>query len=165
MSNTLTDLIPTLYEALDVVSRELTGFIPAVSRDSTADRAAKDQTVRSHVVPAVSTEDISPGDNPADSGDMTIDSVDITISNAKAAPVRWTGEEQRSVAQYEAIQRDRFAQAMRALVNEVEKDVASVYTGVSRAYGAAGTTPFGSNLSAMAECSRFCRTMVRLPMP
>jgi hypothetical protein len=151
MANTLTGLIPVLYEALDVVSRELVGFIPAVSRDSSAERAAVGQTVRSPVVPEVALEDITPGDLPADSGDASIGYVDMSISRSKAAPVRWTGEEQRSVSQqYETIQRDRFAQAMRALCNAVEADVASVYHGASRAYGTAGTTPF-ADLSAMAE--------------
>ena len=48
-SNTLTGLIPTLYTALNVVSREMVGFVPAVARDSTADRAALNQTVRSAI--------------------------------------------------------------------------------------------------------------------
>lgn len=154
MANTLTNVIPTVYEALDVVSRELTGFIPSVSRDSNAERAAKDQTISSHIVPAISTETITPGDDPADSGDTTVDNVTMTLDKAKAAPVRWTGEEQRGVAlsgQLQSVQRDRFAQAMRALVNEVESDIAAEYTRASRAHGTAGTTPFGSNLSDAAE--------------
>lgn len=151
MANTLNGLIPTLYAALDVVSRELTGFIPAVSRDFSAERAAKGQTIRSPVVPAITTEDITPGDTPADSGDQAIDTVSMTISKAKAAPVRWTGEEQLGVALYDQIQTQRFAQAMRALVNEVESDIASVYPGASRAYGTAGTTPFSASLAEIAE--------------
>lgn len=151
MANILTGLIPTIYEALDVVSRELVGFIPAVSRDSQAARAALGQPVLSPVVPEIQLEDIIPGVNPADSGDQTISNIEIKITKSKAAPVRWEAEEQRGVAQYQAIQRDRFVQAMRALVNEVESDIAGEYVRASRAYGTAGTTPFGTDLSAMAE--------------
>ena len=49
--STLTNLIPDAYAALDVVSRELTGFIGSVTRDSTADRVAAGQTLRSIVAP------------------------------------------------------------------------------------------------------------------
>lgn len=155
MANTLTGLIPTLYAALDRISRELVGFIPSVSSDFSVERVAKDQTIRSHIVPALGTHDINPGTNPADRGDMTIDYVDLTISKSKYAPVRWNGDEQLTLrsggGQYDALAADRFTQAMRALVNEVEADVAGLYTKTSRAYGVAGTTPFGSDMKAVAE--------------
>ena len=153
MSN-LDAVIPTVYEAMDVVSRELTGFIPAVSRDSNAQRAAKGQTISSHVVPPVTLEDITPGEAPNNSGDTNLDKVEMSISKARAAPVKWTGEEQQGVSQsgqLQAVQRDRFAQSMRALVNEMERDIATEYIRASRAYGTAGSTPFSSDITEIAE--------------
>ena len=83
--NTLTGLIPTIYTALDVVSREQTGFIPAVSRYAKADAAAKDQIVRAPVAPPTKTEDIIPGPSAPNTGDQNITGVDVTITKAKMA--------------------------------------------------------------------------------
>lgn len=150
MANTLTAVLPTIYEALDVVSRELVGFIPAVTRNTSAERAAVSQNITYPVVPSITTENITPGASPASSGDQTIGSLTMTISKSKAAPIRWTGEEQRSLSvgdrpQIGNILRDQFAQAFRALTNEVEADLAALYVEASRAYGTAGTAPFGTN--------------------
>jgi len=147
MANTLTNLIPTLYNALDVVSRELVGFIPAVSRDSTHERAAVGQTVRSFVTPSVGISPITPGVNPANAGGQTIGNVAMTITRAEKAEILWTGEEQLSVSSpgitAQRILQDQFAQAMRALTNAIEADVAiAAYSGASRATGTVGTNPF-----------------------
>lgn len=147
MANTLTGLIPTIYAGLDVVSRELIGFIPNVQRDATAQSGAVNQTVRSPVVPSIETENITPGNTPADSGDQTMGYVDVTITKSKAAPIRWTGEEQLSVTKdgiINTILRDQFSQAFRALANEVEADIAGLYVAASRAYGSAGNAPFAT---------------------
>lgn len=153
MANTITNLVPTLYEALDVVSREMTGFIPAVTLDAQASMAAKDQTIRVPIAPASTAADITPATAAPDTGDQTIGNATITISKARAVPIRWTGEEWGSLSGNTKNQmlRNQFAQAMRTLVNEIEADLADLYKKSSRAYGTAGTTPFASTLSEIPQ--------------
>ena len=154
MANTLTNLTPDLYQAMDVVSRELVGFIPSVTLDSGIERAAVGQTVRSFVTPASTASDISPAVTAPNDGDQVIGNQNMTISKSRGVPFRWNGEEQRGVnsgAGYNQIRVDQIAQAMRTLTNEMESDLASLYNTASRAYGTAGTTPFASDLSDTAN--------------
>lgn len=144
---TLTSLIPSIQEAMDVVSRELVGFIPAVSRDSTAERAAVGQAVVSPVVGAMAAEDLVPAAYAADTPNQTIGNVQMTISKARSVPFGITGEETlglRNAGTLGDINAQRIAQAIRTLTNEVEGDLAALHINVSRAYGTAGTTPFGT---------------------
>lgn len=148
MANTLTNLFPDLYEALDVVSRELVGFIPAVTMDARAEMASLNQTIRVPITPAASAEDITPGRIPPDTGDQTLTNTTITITKSRAVPFRWSGEEQKGLAPgagYSNIRVQQMSQAMRTLCNEVEADLAALYTKASRAYGTAGTAPFGAS--------------------
>lgn len=160
MPNTLTNLIPTLYNALDVVSRELVGFIPAVTLDASYERAAVGQVVRSPVVPIQAATDITPAVTPPNDGDQTIGSVQMTISKARRVPFRWNGEEKLGLdnngASYNIILANQFQQAMRTLVNEIEVDLATLHLLASRAVGTAGTAPFGTagNLSDTANALR-----------
>jgi hypothetical protein len=156
MSNTLTNLIPDAYAALNVVSRELVGFIPAVTRDATVERAAVGQIVRSHVVPSASKTSITPGVTPPDDGDQTIGNVQVSITKAERAPFRWNGEEERGLNNggpgVLTVQQDQIAQAMRVLVNQIELDLATeAASHASRAWGTAGTTPFATNLADPAQ--------------
>ena len=154
MANTLNKLMPELYAALDIVSREMVGFIPAVAVNAAPTGAAKDESITIPVTPTTETHDITPGQNPDDNGDQEIGSVTMTISKSKYAPVRWNGEEQLGVSNsgtYNAILAGQFAQAMRALVNEVDADLAALYVGASRAYGTPGTTPFESSIKDVAQ--------------
>jgi hypothetical protein len=88
MANTLTGLIPTLYESLDVIARELIGAIPAVTRDSQVARAAKGQTVSSFVAPAVTASDITPGVTAPNDGDQVLTNIPITITKSRYVPIR-----------------------------------------------------------------------------
>lgn len=154
MANTLTNLIPDLYEALDVVSRELVGFVPSVSLDPGFERAAVNQTVRAFVTPASTATDITPGVTPPDDGDQTIGNVPITITKARRVPIRWNGEQTLGANSGPGMQKikiDQMAQAMRTLTNEIEADVAALHIATSRAYGTATTAPFASDLSDPAQ--------------
>lgn len=148
MANTLNSLVPDLYEALDVVSRELTGFIPAVQRDSNIARAALGENVRVPVTNAAVSADNTPGVSAPNTGDTNVDNVEVTISKSKHVPVRWNGEETRGLQNagtFSTIQADRFYQGMRTLVNEIESDLwLEAYKNASRAVGTPGTTPFGT---------------------
>ena len=154
MSNTLTNLIPTIFAAKDQILRELTGFIPAVTLDASGEAAAKNQTIRYPVVPALATDDITPAATGPDPSATVQGSDTMTISKVKSATFFWEAEEQKGLGSlYNVILQDQFVQAMRALVNEVEADLAALYVAASRAYGTAGTTPFDSTakLSFLAQ--------------
>lgn len=158
MANTLTNLIPTIYGAYDEVLREKVGFIPSVTIDGAATRVAKDQTLYSHVAPAQSVSAITPAMSIPAAADQTIGNKSLTISNFYETGFSWTGEEQYSVDQgpgFNMILKDQFAQAFRVMTNRIESDIATaVNLGASRAYGAAGTTPFASTLADPANLKK-----------
>ena len=144
--NTLTGLIPTVYKAADRVMREQIGFIGAVYVDPSADMVAKDQNITYPIVPAMSATDVAPAAVVTEPAGQTVGYGSMTISKVKKVPFVWKGEEQASLGGlYDNVKGDQFSQAFRTLVNEVEADLAlAAKRGASRAYGTAGTTPFGT---------------------
>lgn len=156
---TLTGLIPTIYAAMDVVSREVTGFTRAVSQDSAATRAAIGETIMSPVVGTMTAENLTASNVPADTPAQTIGNVSMTISKARSVPFGITGEETRGLQNAGTlanINRDRLAQALRTLSNEVEADLAALHIYASRAHGTATGTPFATanDLSDVAAMRR-----------
>jgi hypothetical protein len=151
MANTLTNLIPDAIIALDVVSRELTGFIPAAARDSTADRVALGQTLRSVATPANSAGgDITPAMSLPSAADQTIGNRNMTITKNRFFPFSWSGVDQRNINAgpgYLTVKQDQIAQAIRTCVNEIEADIAAAcYKGASRCFcNTPGTAPLFSD--------------------
>lgn len=157
MANTLTNLIPTLYSALDKVSREQVGFIPAVNVDASAANAALNESINVPITAPESAYDITAGLYAPDNGDTTVGNVAIAITKSKMVPVRFNGEEMRGLNNglgASQLVTDRFTQAMRTLTNLVEADLAAQHIYASRAYGTAGTTPFASTIGDTAQARK-----------
>lgn len=151
MANTLTNLIPSIVRGFDVVSRELVGFIPSVNRDPTSDRIAKNQTLYSWVAPTIALGDIAPLNVSPQPADRTQGTKSISITNYKYADFYFTGEEEKALSvsgSYGNIVTDNIEQAIRAIVNQMEADIAlAAAVGSSRAYGTAGTAPVQAGLN------------------
>lgn len=145
--NTLTGLGPVIYEALDVVAAEKTGFIGACTIDPSAANAAVGQSITTFQTPAVTASTaITPSNVAPDSGGQVITPVEIKITKSQMVPVQWTGDEQMLVrGQVNNMLRDQIAQAIRTLRNEQEADLAAAARlGSSRAFGTSGTAPFNT---------------------
>lgn len=159
MPNTLTNLIPSLYAGLDTVSRELTGYVPAVYRDSSVDRAAVGQAVTYPIAPPGNGVDITPAMTIPEPTDQTVGNDSITISKSRAYEFGFVGEERLGLdnngAGFSRVQADMFAQAVRGLVNEVENDLSvAAVSGASRAYGTPGVAPFTDDTSAVSQLGK-----------
>jgi hypothetical protein len=146
-ANDLTGLVPHIHAGLNIVSRELIGFIPAVARNSEAERAAVNQSVKYPIVPAAALIDLTPTMEPPTPTGQAIAYGEMMITNQKAYPIAWSGEETRSLenaGSMDDVMTQQFAQGFRTIANAIEADLANVYKYASRAVGTAGTAPFGT---------------------
>jgi|TARA_R110000851_G_scaffold319075_1_gene483296 hypothetical protein len=145
--NTITGLIPDIYEALDIVSRELTGMIPSVSLNASANRATVGQNIRVDVEPEGTLVDITPAMAVPEPAGQTSGFTDIIITKSQASPFGFNGEDELGLntgAGYGTVRAGKIAQAIRKLTNQVEADLCGLQSTFSRAVGTAGTTPFGT---------------------
>ena len=145
--NNITSIVPDIYEALDVVSRELTGLIPAVTMNASAERAGLNQNIVVDVEPAGNVGDITPAMVIPDPTGQTSGSTNIQITKSRAAEFGFNGDAQKELNTgpgYQNVRAAKITQAIRAVVNEVETDLGGLQSTFSRAYGTAGTVPFGT---------------------
>jgi hypothetical protein len=161
MANTLTGLIPVIQLAMNKVAREMVGFIPAVYRNVSAERAALNQTIRYAIAPAISLVQGAAAAYPADNGSATIGYADMTLTKDYYAPIMLEGEERLGLSnsgQAAEVMQQRFEQAIRALVNAIEADLATQYIYASRAVKTTGLALF-DNTDKLASLAQLWRIL------
>ena len=158
MANVLTDLAADIYKAADVVGRELVGFIPAVTINANgSERAAKGDVVRASFTRAATAVNVSEAMTIPEGTDQTVDNKTLSITNARAVQIPYTGEDVRHLNNgigFETVYGDQIKQAMRTLCNEIETDLGEAFgqaTGTAGFVGTGGTTPFASDFGVIAD--------------
>ena len=155
MANVLSNLAADIYKAADVVGRELVGVIPSATINAGVEAAAQGDTVRSHFTRSATVGTITPSMTIPEGTDQTVDNKTMTLSTTASVQIPWTGEDMKHVnngSGFETIYGDQIRQAMRAITNQIESQMAAdIYKNASRAFGVAGTTPFGTDFKAVAS--------------
>ena len=161
MANTLTELQPILFSAAQTVSAEPFGAVDSINVNFDDKGVAKGDLVKVPVAPTRAASDFTPAATTSTGTDAIAADVEVQITESRKVSWHLTGEQQRSLdngaASPEWI-RQMVAQGMRTLRNEAEVDcVAAIYKGASYATGTAGTNPFASALSPLADLRKILR--------
>ena len=156
MSLDLTSFAENIFRARDIVARELIGFIPAVLTNSDTDEVSINGTVNSLKTgaPTLNTS-LTPSMTIPEGDAQTIGNETMTLNKVANVRIPLTGEDTRklqNVGQYQSVIDDMFTQGIRAITNQVEKDIgATAYLSASRAVGTAGTAPFASDFKLIPQ--------------
>lgn len=152
MANTFTNLAADIYDAAEIVGRELVGGLRSVKINGGAEAAAKGDTVRaSFTQPQTVSTTYAPAMTIPEGTDQTVDNKTMSLGTYASIQIPYTGEDQRHLnngAGYEWVFSKQIEQAFRSICNKMELDVmAQLALGAGQAYGTAGTTPFASNMN------------------
>lgn len=161
MSNNLTALAPTLFSAAKEVAAESFGAVAAIRADFNDRGVASGDSVTVPIAPTRTASDFTPSNVTSTGTGATAEDVKVQITKSRKVDWVLTGEQIRSLengTNYEEWVRQLIAQGMRALRNECEIDcVTAIKTGASRATGTAGTNPFASALTTLADARKILR--------
>lgn len=156
MANTLPSAIGDAYKAAEIVGAEGVGLLNSVLLNTGAEAVAQGESVKSlkTEAPTLNTS-ATPAMTIPEGDDQTFTEDTFTLSEIANVQINITGEEERAIETnhgFSTTHGHRFLRAFRAIRNAIESHACQVaYQGASRAFGTAGTTPFGSNFNEVAE--------------
>lgn len=137
-----------IFLGLKEVSNEPTGFIQSVNTNTGAETAAIGDQIKIPVGTAGEVEDTPVGYSNPTEGTSDVGAGTMAITDSKTVKIDWKGEHQKAVMNsgvLGTVLAQQFADAFRKLRNVIEAATyKAAIEGASRAYGTAGTTPFGT---------------------
>lgn len=146
MPNTLTALIDKLLAQGLMALRQNTILPTLINHDYEAMAGEKGSTVEVPIPAPVPVQDVTPGATPPATGDIAPSVIVLPMDKWKEAPFYLTDKELLEVQS--GVLPMHASEAIKSLINQVEADVFANYKEVYGFAGAAGTTPFATDVSA-----------------
>ena len=123
--------------------------------------ASKDEIVTVTVVPPQSAEDMTPAAVPPSGRAMTPINAQVKITNVRDVPMKFTGEDLRTLDngdQRQVVLQQFIEQAQRTLRNEMSAAASTALSyGASRALGTAGKNPFAKDMNILVDARQVLR--------
>jgi len=163
MANVMTNLTPTFFRAMQIVPRELAGALRAITANfadaNGNQKASLGTTVKVPIVGALTIETYTPAQITTVGSSNTPTAVSVPLDYNEMATFHLTGEEELQLVNgndylTKHVQNSA-EQAIRTVINRIEAYVCTAMSvGASRAVGAAGSTPFGTDLTVLNALSK-----------
>lgn len=153
MANTLTNLIPTILGRAVRVLREQATLIRSVNLDYSRDAARPGSTIDVPLPTAVTTDSVTPSNTPPATTALTPTTVPIALDNWQYAAFHLTEKELKEIEANDHFLPHSAAEAVRALVYDINASIHAKYPGVygyygDATFGDANTDPFASTVGA-----------------
>ncbi|WP_339852439.1 P22 phage major capsid protein family protein, partial [uncultured Nisaea sp.] len=147
MANAMTEIMPKILARGLLALREQAIMPRLVNADYSNDAARKGDTVDVPLPSAITASDVTPSNTAPQPDDITISKVQVPLDKWKKAGFYLTDKEVMEIDRNESFVPMQMSEAIRALANAVNASVHAEYKGVFGLVGAAGVTPFGSDVS------------------
>lgn len=149
MANTLTNIMDKILARALPVLRETARMPQLVNRDYEREAKEKGDTIDVPLPTAIGTRAVTPAETPPALVGLTPSKVQITLDNwQQNDPFGLTDKEMGEIDANRDFLPPAVGEAVRGLANDVNADIMAEYLGVYGYVGTAGTTPFGSDVTA-----------------
>ena len=154
--NTLTALAQTLFAGIQDVRRQANGFIPAVTSDISDKAATINDPIRVTINTAAANVSVVAGPTSPDGDASTPTSADVKLTKYKANRWKIKDEDVPVIERvgFQAWMSNKAQLSMLALLDEIDADIAALFTKATYGIGTPGTTPFASDFKQMAQLKR-----------
>jgi len=154
--NTLTAVLPALYSAANIIPRKMTGLIGSCDRTFDDKQAAMQDTITVPVMTASANADYTPAMQTTIGSATVPTTVTMTMDFSRQNTFVMSAEEQRSLDNGGDLAKEFLRQkteaAIGAAIDEIEAYlIVKAKQGASRATGTAGTTPFATTITEIAD--------------